>query len=100
MLPEEKTCRLWVRRYMKPSKRINHMHTSTGLRLMMQEDLGVTYTDYQFKKLVMSEGIMPVDRLAKEWEFRISSVPLRMRAKAEVGGWLPSMDPHKSTRMG
>ena len=97
---EEKKCRLWIRRYMKPIDHINHMHTSSGLRMMMQEDTGVVVTDRQFKQIALSEGFEPADAIAQEWEFRISSAPLRRRANAEVRGWLSSRNPYSAVRMG
>lgn len=99
MQQAEKRCRLWVRRYMRPGRNINHMATSTGLRLMMQQDTGAVVTDDQFKRIVRSEGFEPVDWTVDEWEFRITPAALRKRPNAEVGGWLPSMNPYNAIRM-
>lgn len=86
--------------HMQKRQKINHMHTSTELRLMMESDTGVVLTDRQFKNLCIECGYEPVDVFADEWEFRISSAPLRTRSEAEVGGWLPSRAKYRATRLG
>ena len=84
---------------MQPSRFIDHTHTSTGLRLMMEQDLHDTITDTEFKRLAIEGGVEPVDRHAKEWEFRISTAPFRRREKAKVVGWLPTRNDGRLTRM-
>lgn len=93
-------CRAWIKTYMKPSKYVNHMHTSTELRLMMEDDTNEKVSDSEFKKLAMEAGFDPVNGAADEWEFSISPAPLRRRAKAKVVGWLPTKNYGRLTRMG
>lgn len=100
MFPEEeKILRLWIRRYMKATKNINHMYNSTGIRLMMENDTHIPCDDKLFKQLVRSEGIEPVNWLADEWEFRISSVPFRRRAGTKVSGWLARENKYRTKRL-
>lgn len=76
------------------------MHSSVGLRMMMEADTRQVVTDLEFKRLMVEEGFEPANRNDDPWEFRISSVPLRARPKAKVNGWLPSIKPLRPTRMG
>ena len=100
MQSSDESFREWIHCYMKPQVRVNHMYTATSLRLMAEEDTHLPITDAQFKRLMVDEGFPPSNRLANDdWEFRIASAPLRMRPKAKVGGWLPSMDPYNIKRL-
>ena len=91
-------CRQWITSYMRPSKYVNHMHGEVGLRLMMQADTGVSVSRGDFRALMAEAGFQPANQFASEWEFRISSAPLRKRPKARVGGWGAAMNADHATR--
>lgn len=100
MPPSEKLCREWIRSYMQPQKNVNHMHTSKSLCKMVEQDTGFKVSADQFTRWMEEEGFPPASHTPMGCEFRISSVPLRFRPKARVGGWLPSMDPYNPNRLG
>ena len=46
MTPYERSmCHAWITRYIRPSETVNHIHTSVGLRTMIERDIGVSLTE-------------------------------------------------------
>lgn len=91
-------CRDWIASYIRPWCYVNHMHGEVGLRLMMQEDTNTKLTKDEFRDLMLEAGYEPANYSASEWEFRISSAPLRMRPKSRVAGWMPTSCQDRLTR--
>lgn len=86
-LGDQYLCEQWISSYMRPVNYINHMHGEVGLRLMMQDDTHVKVSKEDFRKLMLNAGHLPANEGAAEWEFRISSQPLRLRPKSKADGW-------------
>lgn len=97
---DEQPCREWMRQYMVPVKNLNHMHTSRELHQMMMADTGTQISDDDFKRIAIEEGFEPGNRSKPDWEFRISSAPLRRRVRAKANGWLISRKPDDLRRRG
>ena len=74
------------------------MHSELGLRRMMAEDTRVQVGRRDFRELMSEAGYEPANMGAGIWEYRISSRPLRMRAKAMVSGWTASARSERATR--
>lgn len=85
---DRRLCTQWIDSYIKPWRYVNHMHGEVGLRLMMQEDTNTKLTRDEFRDLMLEAGYEPASYSASEWEFRISSAPLRMRPKSRPAGWM------------
>ena len=92
-------CTGWIREYIEPAKKFNHMHNSMGLWKMMREDTGADVSHWQFKQLMVDCGYQPENFFTEDWEFRIGSKRLRNRPNAEVAGWQPSRNPYRPTRL-
>lgn len=84
----EMLVREWIRVHMNPAKNVDHMHTSTSLRMMAERDMRCKITDERFKSLMVEEGFLPVDRMADEWEFRISPAATYVGSRKTAGKWL------------
>ena len=99
MTPYERgMCHAWITRYIRPSETVNHIHTSVGLRTMIERDIGVSLTERQFRSMMGDAGYEPADPKARVAEYRISSKPLRMRRNSTVGGWTAAARSESLTR--
>ena len=62
----------WIKENIKPRKTPNYMHTSYGIKHLLQRDTGIYLTNGEFKDAMIKSGYDPVDSRWQNWAFCIS----------------------------
>ena len=67
-----KALALWVLTSLEPTKSFNDRHTSYGLKHMASHDLGIYFSNEEFKGVMVKLGYRVRDRTEPNWVFNVS----------------------------
>lgn len=71
----------WIDLFLDSRKNFNRLHTSYGLKHLLQSSTGIYLTNNEFKDAMMSCGYLPEDPDALNWVYAISEKSLAFNSR-------------------